>query len=182
MGTKGGLLALVKAYTCLLWRFLVPFEHSQASQSPPTPPTAQRQRTLLVLRRRRREEALLLEVDAVHPHGAEEPLRQLGLVLPLDDKGEVDDERRLGGQAQRDRWRWCGLWLRCHGLSVGSETLGLLSRVRRAASSLRVQPDEPVVASYGPGKAATLSCAVHLLLQLRGARVVRLLAHLQRRG
>ena len=41
-------------------------------------------------------------------------------------------------------------WLRCHGLSVGSETRGPFSRVPRAASSLRMQSEEPVVASYGP--------------------------------
>ena len=43
-------------------------------------------------------------------------------------------------------------WFQCHGLSEGGETLGLLSRVRRAASRLRVQPPEPVLACYGPGK------------------------------
>ena len=44
--------------------------------------------------------------------------------------------------------------LQGHGLPVGSETLGLSSRVRRAASSLPMQPAEPVVAKYGPTKTA----------------------------
>ena len=43
-------------------------------------------------------------------------------------------------------------WLRCHGLSVGPESLGLLCGVRSAASSLPMQPQAPVVARYGPGK------------------------------
>ena len=47
-----------------------------------------------------------------------------------------------------------GLWLEGHGLSVGSETLGLFPRVRRAASSLQMQTDEPVEASYGLAKTA----------------------------
>jgi len=50
-----------------------------------------------------------------------------------------------------------GLWLEGHGLSVESELLGLSSRVRRAASSLQMQSDEPVEASYGLAKAATLT-------------------------
>jgi len=45
-------------------------------------------------------------------------------------------------------------WLQCHGLSVGSEVLGLSSRVRRAAPSLRTQTDEPAEASYGLAKTA----------------------------
>jgi len=45
-----------------------------------------------------------------------------------------------------------GLWLEGHGLSVRSEALGLFSRVRRAASSLQMQSDEPVVASCGTAK------------------------------
>ena len=47
-----------------------------------------------------------------------------------------------------------GLWLEGHGLSVGSETLGPSSRVRRTAPSLQMQPDEPVVARYGATKTA----------------------------
>ena len=39
-----------------------------------------------------------------------------------------------------------GLWLEGHGLSERSETLGLASRVRWAAPSHQMQPDEPVVA------------------------------------
>ena len=41
--------------------------------------------------------------------------------------------------------------------SVGSELLGLSSRVRRAASSLQLQSNEAVVASHGPAKTATLT-------------------------
>ena len=47
-----------------------------------------------------------------------------------------------------------GIWLEGHGLSVGSETLGLFSRVRRAAPSLQTQSEEPLVASYGLAKSA----------------------------
>ena len=50
-----------------------------------------------------------------------------------------------------------GLWLEGHGLSVSSETLGLSSRVQRAAPSLQMQADAPVVASYGLAKTATLT-------------------------
>ena len=46
-------------------------------------------------------------------------------------------------------------WLRRHGLSVGFETLGLSSRVRRAVPRLQMQPAEPVVAGRGPTKTAT---------------------------
>ena len=45
-----------------------------------------------------------------------------------------------------------GFWLEGHGLSEGSETLGLSSRVRRAASSLQMQPEKPVAASHGAAK------------------------------
>ena len=47
-----------------------------------------------------------------------------------------------------------GLWLEGHGLPEGSEALGLSSLVPRAAPSLQVRPDEPVVASYGAAKTA----------------------------
>ena len=50
-----------------------------------------------------------------------------------------------------------GLWLEGHGLSEGSEVLGLSSRVRRAAPRLQTQPEEPVVASYCLAKTATLT-------------------------
>ena len=50
-----------------------------------------------------------------------------------------------------------GLWLEVHGLPEGSEVLDLSSRVRRAASRLWMQTVEPVVASYGLTKTATLT-------------------------
>ena len=50
-----------------------------------------------------------------------------------------------------------GLKLESRGLSVGCEALGLSSRVRRAASRLQVQPEEPVVASCGPPKDGPLT-------------------------
>ena len=50
-----------------------------------------------------------------------------------------------------------GLWLQGHGLSVASETLGFFSRVRKAAPSLQMGSDEPVVARYSASKAATLT-------------------------
>ena len=46
---------------------------------------------------------------------------------------------------------------RGHGLSAESEVLGLSSRVRRAASSLQMQSEETVLASYGPTKTAILT-------------------------
>ena len=48
-------------------------------------------------------------------------------------------------------------WLEGHGSSEGSVVLGALSRERWAASSLQLMPDEPVVASYGLAKTATLT-------------------------
>ena len=51
--------------------------------------------------------------------------------------------------------------LQGHGPSAGSEVLGLSSRVPRAASSLRRQSNEPVVARYAPTKTATLTLLVH---------------------
>ena len=45
---------------------------------------------------------------------------------------------------------------RSHGLSAESE-VGLSSRVRRAASSLQMQSEETVLASYVPTKTAILT-------------------------
>ena len=50
-----------------------------------------------------------------------------------------------------------GLWREGHGRSEKSETLGLSSRVRRAALSIQMQTDEPEVAGYGTAKTATLT-------------------------
>ena len=47
-----------------------------------------------------------------------------------------------------------GVWLKNHGLSVGTEVMRLSSRVWRAAPSLLMQTDEPVEASYGLAKTA----------------------------
>ena len=44
-----------------------------------------------------------------------------------------------------------GHWLKCHGLSVESDLLGLSFRVPRVAPSLQTQAVEPVVASYQDG-------------------------------
>ena len=46
---------------------------------------------------------------------------------------------------------------RRHGLSAESEVMGPSSRVRRAASSLQMQSEETVLASYGPTKTAILT-------------------------
>ena len=54
-----------------------------------------------------------------------------------------------------------GLWLEGHGLLEGSETLGLSSRVRRAAPSLQMQTEKPVEASCGLAKTATLTMLAH---------------------
>ena len=48
-------------------------------------------------------------------------------------------------------------WLQGHGLPVGPEVMGRSSRVRRVAPCLQMQPDEPVEASYGLAKTATLT-------------------------
>ena len=53
------------------------------------------------------------------------------------------------------------LWLKGCGLSVGSEVMHRFSRVRRAAPSLQMQPDELLVASYGLTKTATLTMLEH---------------------
>ena len=50
-----------------------------------------------------------------------------------------------------------GLWREGHGLSEGSEVMGLSSPVRRAPPRLQMQTDEPVVASYGLAKTAALT-------------------------
>ena len=47
-----------------------------------------------------------------------------------------------------------GAWLQCHGRPEASELLGASSRVRRAASSLQMHPEELMVASYGLTKTA----------------------------
>ena len=49
-------------------------------------------------------------------------------------------------------------WLEGRGSSEGSVVLGAsLSRERRAAPGLQIQTEEPVVASYGLAKTATLT-------------------------
>jgi len=55
-----------------------------------------------------------------------------------------------------------GLWLEGHGLWERSETSGLSSRVRRAASSLQMQPEGSVEASHGLAKTPTLTMLVYL--------------------
>ena len=50
-----------------------------------------------------------------------------------------------------------GAWRPGHGLSVGSEALGLSFRVNRAGASLQTQSVEPVVVSCGLTKTATLT-------------------------
>jgi len=50
-----------------------------------------------------------------------------------------------------------GLWLEGHGLPKGSEVLDLSSRVRKAATSLHKPSDEPLEASCGLAKTATLT-------------------------
>ena len=50
---------------------------------------------------------------------------------------------------------------RSHGFYAEFEVPGLSSRVRRAASSLQMQSEETVLASYGPTKTAILTMLVH---------------------
>ena len=52
---------------------------------------------------------------------------------------------------------WAAFGLEGHGLSEGSEALGISSRVRRAAPSLRMLAEETVEASHGLAKTATLA-------------------------
>ena len=76
-------------------------------------------------------------------------------------------ERPLAQRQQAQRRAWMvkrsenvnlgGLWLEGHGLSVGSEALGLSFRVNRAGASLQTQSVEPVVVSCGLTKTATLT-------------------------
>ena len=63
---------------------------------------------------------------------------------------------RLNGQTQQNG-SFGAAWLQGHGHPMGSETLGLSTRVRGAASSLQMQPEEPVVAGRGPTKTAPLA-------------------------
>ena len=74
-----------------------------------------------------REQLVRDALDVVHPVDAEEQL--LAWRVKRSETADV-----------RASWRGS------HGFSVGSETLGLFSRVRRAAPSLPMQPHEPVVA------------------------------------
>ena len=57
-----------------------------------------------------------------------------------------------------------------HGISAESEVLGLSSRVRRAASSLQMQSEETVLASYGPTKTAILTMLQHRAVEERRQR------------
>ena len=50
-----------------------------------------------------------------------------------------------------------GLLLKGDGLSVGPVVLGRFSRVRRAASRLQLQSEEPVVAGHRLAKTATVT-------------------------
>ena len=55
-----------------------------------------------------------------------------------------------------------GLWPKGHGRPEGSETpLGASSRVRRAAPSLQMHPEEPVEARYGLTRPASLTILEH---------------------
>ena len=58
-----------------------------------------------------------------------------------------------------------GLWREGHGLSEKSEALSLSSPARRVAPGLLMQTDEPVEASCGLAKTATLTILAHRLLK-----------------
>ena len=47
-----------------------------------------------------------------------------------------------------------GLWMKCHGLTMGPEVKGRFYPMRRAAPSLQMQPDELLVARYDATKTA----------------------------
>ena len=74
---------------------------------------------------------------------------------------DVERRHHLNVVKRSETGEFGGAWLQGHGLSVGSEVMGLSLRVLRAASSRQMQPDEPVVVSYGPIKTATLSVLRH---------------------
>ena len=63
----------------------------------------------------------------------------------------------LGGETQRNIGLWGAALRRSQGFPAEPEVLGLSSRVRRAAPSLQIQPEETVVASCGPTKTAILT-------------------------
>jgi len=126
--------------------------------------------TLTVLPHQRRERAVVEAGREPHDHhlGVEPAVH----AQPPRGRRPPERARRLDRRADRREWRevgrveggeaWMvkrsengdlgGLWQEGHGLPEISEVLGLSSRVRRAAQSLQMQPDEPVVASYGPAK------------------------------
>ena len=64
----------------------------------------------------------------------------------------VSQSHHLHVGRRREIGEFGAAWLQGHGLSVGSEVMGCSSRLRRAASSLQDQQQEPVVASHGPAK------------------------------
>ena len=124
--------------------------------------------------RRRRETGARAEGEAdlvaahVHDEGEDDERRPRAGQVDRRGRGGAGDGRRElegGGEEQQRAWMvkrsengvLGGLWLEGHGLSVGSEVPGLSSRVRRAAPSLHMQTDEPVEASYGLAKTATLT-------------------------
>ena len=57
-----------------------------------------------------------------------------------------------------------GMRLQGHDPSVGSEVLGLSSRVPRAVPSPQMQTEEPAEASYGLARAATLTVLARRLV------------------
>jgi len=77
---------------------------------------------------------------------------------------ELATRQYLNGQTKRgETVSSGGVWREGHGLSVESEVRGLSSRERRAAPRLQMPIEEPVVASYGLAKAATLTIPQYLV-------------------
>ena len=54
-----------------------------------------------------------------------------------------------------------GLWVKAHGISAGSEMLGLSFRVRRAALSLQIQSNELMFFRYALAKTTTSTMRAH---------------------
>ena len=89
----------------------------------------------------------------------------------------------LEGRTQRNSLSLVGR-LRSHGLSVASERLDVFSRVRRAARSLRMQAEEPAVASGGtvaPSRRRSDHAAVRHVRAPLGQRRDALAEHEERR-
>ena len=84
---------------------------------------------------------------------------ELGLELHLDREPLRLDLRMVKRSEMATSG---GVWLTSHRLLRWSEAPALSSRVRRAASSLRMRPHEPALSRSGTAKTATLTTLLDL--------------------